>query len=86
MPTRPKPRPSTGNERDYLAALLGRPAVWKLLLLWGTYRDDCDQDAIARRMLTVGVHVTGDQVTALYHLAIEHALRPMGRKSKKQAA
>ena len=86
MPRRPKPRPASGNEQDYLASLLNRKAVLKLLLLWGTYGDGCGQDAIARRMKTVGVELTGEKVVELYHLAVANAKQPMGSRKKKRAA
>ena len=86
MPRKPKPRPASGNESGYMAELLKRPSVLKLLLLWGTFGDGCGQDAIARRMKTVGVELTGEKVVELYHLAVANAKQPMGSRKKKQAA
>lgn len=87
MPRKPKPLPANGSDRDVLASLLKHKAVWKLLLLLGTYRDGCDQDEIAARIGALSpsskrYQIDGVQALSLYHLAVADALEPVTLQKK----
>lgn len=71
-----KTLPRNGSDESVLEPLLSRIAVWRILLLFGTMRDEYTEADIARRlnrMLRPEDHVRADQVTTLYHLAAKSA-------------
>ncbi len=87
MPRNPKPLPANGSSQGELASLLKHKAVWKLLLLLGTYRDGCNQDEIAARICALSPNsrryqIDGVEAMSLYHLAIADALNPVTLQKK----
>lgn len=65
--------PRNGSSESVLREHLNKIAVWRVLLLFGTYKDQHTEQSIARRLKAVGADVPADQVTTLYHLAVSEA-------------
>ena len=88
MPRRkPRSLPANGSSQGELASLLRHKAVWQLLLMLGTYRDDSSQDAIARRISELSpsnprYQINGVQALALYHLAVAEGQKPVTLQKK----
>lgn len=64
-------KPRNGSDETMLAEHLTKLAVWKILLLRGTW--DYSDEAIVARLAKVGVEVAREYVPRLYQMAVENA-------------
>jgi hypothetical protein len=67
--------PRSGSDTTVLLGHLNKLAVWKVLVLFGSFDDRFDERDIAARLKRVGADVPDDQIRPLYYLAIEEAAK-----------
>ena len=65
--------PKNGNDQTVLREHLNKLAVWKVLLVHGSF--ETSEDDIVRRLKRVGVEIAPEFVPALYYLALNEAKR-----------